>query len=103
MDAPLSLQTTVIVSSRQISCPLGDESAILNMKNSVYYGMNPVGTSIWNLLKEPKTIAEIRDTIVSEYDVDEERCERDLFALLEQMRSEGLIEVHGEAGAVTAG
>ena len=103
MDAPLSLQTTVIVSSRQISCPLGDESAILNMKNSVYYGMNPVGTSIWNLLKEPKTIAEIRDTIVSEYDVDEERCERDLFTLLEQMRSEGLIEVHGEAGAVTAG
>ena len=103
MDAPLSLQTTVIVSSRQISCPLGDESAILNMKNSVYYGMNPVGTSIWNLLKEPKTIAEIRDTIVGEYDVDEERCERDLFTLLEQMRSEGLIEVHGEAGAVTAG
>lgn len=103
MDAPLSLQTTVIVSSRQISCPLGDESAILNMKNSVYYGMNPVGTSIWNLLKEPKTIAEIRDTIVSEYDVDEERCERDLFTLLEQMRSEGLIEAHGEAGAATAG
>jgi hypothetical protein len=103
VDAPLSLQTTVIVSSRQISCPLGDESAILNMKNSVYYGMNPVGTSIWNLLKEPKTIAEIRDTIVGEYDVDEERCERDLFTLLEQMRSEGLIEVHGEAGAVTAG
>jgi len=103
VDAPLSLQTTVIVSSRQISCPLGDESAILNMKNSVYYGMNPVGTSIWNLLKEPKTIAEIRDTIVSEYDVDEERCERDLFTLLEQMRSEGLIEAHGEAGAATAG
>jgi Flp pilus assembly CpaE family ATPase len=73
------------------------------MKNSVYYGMNPVGTSIWNLLKEPKTIAEIRDTIVSEYDVDEERCERDLFTLLEQMRSEGLIEAHGEAGAATAG
>ena len=103
MDAPLSLQTTVIVSSRQISCPLGDESAILNMNNSVYYGMNPVGTSIWNLLKEPKTIAEIRDTIVGEYDVDEERCERDLFTLLEQMRSEGLIEAHGEAGAATAG
>jgi Flp pilus assembly CpaE family ATPase len=54
-------------------------------------------------LKEPKTIAEIRDTIVSEYDVDEERCERDLFTLLEQMRSEGLIEAHGEAGAATAG
>ena len=93
MDAPLSLQTTVIVSSQQVSCPLGDESAILNMKNSVYYGMNPVGTAVWNMLREPKTVAEIRDAIVNEYEVDEERCERDLFALLEQLRSEGLIEV----------
>ena len=102
MDAPLSLQTTVIVSSQQVSCPLGDESAILNLKNSVYYGMNPVGATVWNLLKEPKTVAEIRDAIVEEYEVGEERCERDLLTLLEEMRSEGLIEVRGEeSGAVT--
>ena len=96
MDAPLSLQTTVLVSSQQVSCPLGDEAAILNMKNSVYYGMNPVGARVWNLLKQPKTVAEIRDALMEEYEVDEERCERDLFVLLEQMRSEGLIEVRGE-------
>jgi hypothetical protein len=96
VDAPLSLQTTVIVSAQQVSCPLGDESAILNMKNSVYYGVNPVGASVWNLLKEPKTVAEIRDAILGEYDVDEVRCERDLLALLEEMRSEGLIEVRGD-------
>jgi len=96
VDAPLSLQTTVLVSSQQVSCPLGDEAAILNMKNSVYYGMNPVGARVWNLLKQPKTVAEIRDALMEEYEVDEERCERDLFVLLEQMRSEGLIEVRGE-------
>ena len=99
MDAPLSLQTTVIVSAQQVSCPLGDESAILNMKNSVYYGVNPVGASVWNLLKEPKTVEEIRDAILGEYEVDEVRCERDLLALLEEMRSEGLIEVRGDQPA----
>ena len=93
MDAPLSLQSTVMVTSEQVSCPLGDESAILNMKNSVYYGVNPVGATVWNLLKEAKTVSEIRDAILDEYDVDEVRCEKDLFALLEEMRSEGLIEV----------
>ena len=93
MDAPLSLQSTVIVTSQQVSCPLGDESAILNMKNSVYYGVNPVGATVWNLLKEAKTVSEIRDAILDEYDVDQVRCEKDLFALLEEMRSEGLIEV----------
>ena len=96
MDAPLSLQTTVMASPHQISCPLGDESAILNMKNSVYYGMNPVGSAVWNLLKQPKTVAEIRDVILGEYEVEAERCEQDLIALLEQLRSEGLIEVRDE-------
>src|SRR5271156_5745320 len=96
VDAPLSLQTTVMVTSQQVSCPLGDESAILNIKNSVYYGVNPVGATVWNLLKEAKTVAEIRDAILDEYEVDEGRCEKDLLALLEEMRSEGLIEVRGE-------
>jgi hypothetical protein len=95
VDAPLSLQSTVIVTSEQVSCPLGDESAILNMKNSVYYGVNAVGATVWNLLKEPRTIAEIRDTILDEYEVDEARCEQDLLMLLEEMRNEGLIEVRG--------
>ena len=103
MDAPLSLQTTVMVSSQQVSCPLGDESAILNMKNSVYYGMNPVGTRVWNLLKQPKMIAEIRDAIIEEYEVEEARCERELFALLEEMRSEGLIEVREDGRGAVAG
>jgi hypothetical protein len=103
VDAPLSLQTTVIVSSQQVSCPLGDEAAILNLKNSVYYGMNPVGATVWNLLKQPKTVAEIRDAIIEEYEVDESRCEQDLLILLEEMRSEGLIEVRGEKNGVVAG
>lgn len=103
MDAPLSLQTTVMVSSQQVSCPLGDESAILNLKNSVYYGMNPVGATVWNLLKEPKTVAEIRDAIIEEYEVGEERCEQDLFVLLEEMRREGLIEVRGDERGVVTG
>ena len=103
MDAPLSLQTTVIVSSQQVSCPLGDEAAILNMKNSVYYGVNPVGATVWNLLKQPKTVAEIRNAILEEYEVEEKRCEHDLLTLLEEMRSEGLIEVRGETRGASAG
>jgi hypothetical protein len=67
------------------------------MKNSVYYGVNPVGATVWNLLKEAKTVGQIRDAILNEYEVDEVRCEKDLFALLEEMRSEGLIEVRDRA------
>jgi hypothetical protein len=97
MDAPLSLHTIVVATSEQVSCPLGEESAILNLKNSVYYGMNPVGTRVWDLLKQPKSVTELRNALLEEFEVDEARCGGDLLALLETMRSEGLIEIRGAA------
>jgi hypothetical protein len=99
MDAPLRVQSVIVAASEQVSCPLGEESAILNLKNSVYYGLDPVGARVWKLLQEPKSVAELRDTLLGEYDVEAERCERDLIELLEKMRDEGLIEVRNAAAA----
>jgi hypothetical protein len=93
MDTPLSVHSIVVATSDQVSCPLGEESAILNLKNSVYYGVNPVGARVWNLLQRPKTVSEIRDALLHEYEVEPGRCERDLIDLLEKMRLEGLIEI----------
>jgi hypothetical protein len=93
MDAALSVHSIVVATSEQVSCPLGEESAILNLKNSMYYGMNPVGTRIWTLLKEPRSVEQLRDTLLNEYQVDAALCERDLLDLLRKMKSEGLIEV----------
>ncbi len=93
MDEPLSLHSVVIATPQQVSCALGDESAILNMKNSVYYGMDSVGTRVWNMLGEPRSIVQLRDALLEEYEVQPARCEQDLLQLLEKMRAEGLIEV----------
>jgi hypothetical protein len=99
MDAPISLHTIVVAAPEQVSCPLGEESAILNLKNSVYYGMNPVGARVWDLLKQPNSVTELRNVLLEEYEVDEVRCGDDLLALLETMRSEGLIEIRGAAAS----
>jgi hypothetical protein len=93
MESTLSLHTVVVATAEQVSCALGDEAAILNLKNSVYYGTDPVGTRVWNWLQQPRSVEEIRDRILDEYEVGAERCEKDLLVLLEKMRAEGLIEV----------
>jgi Coenzyme PQQ synthesis protein D (PqqD) len=93
MEGSLSANSIVVMAAEQVSCPLGEESAILNLKNSVYYGLDPVGARVWTLLQEPRSVGELRDTLLSEYEVEAGRCEDDLLALLEKMRSEGLIEV----------
>src|SRR5580765_1481633 len=92
----LTEATTVVVSKDQVSCDLAGEAAILGLKNGVYYGLDPVGARIWNLIQTPVRVSAVRDAIVQEYDVEAERCERDLLDLLQKLAEQGLLEVTGE-------
>ncbi len=94
MNGPLSVSSIVGATREHVSCTLGDEAAILSLKNSVYYGLNPVGARVWSLVQQSRSVKEIRDKLVEEYDVQAEQCERDLLYLLERMREQGLVEVH---------
>ena len=77
----------------QVSSDLGGEVAILDLKAGVYYGLDAVGARIWSLIQEPRTVNEIRDILLEEYEVEPERCERDLLVLLQRLADEGIIEV----------
>lgn len=89
----LSEQSIVSVTKDQVSCSLGSEAAILNMKDGTYYGLDPVGAQIWQLLQTPRKIEEIQELLLQEYDVEPERCQSDLLQLLEDLLGAGLIEV----------
>lgn len=93
MNPSLSGRTIVVAARDQISCDLAGEAAILNVKSGVYYGLDPVGARIWTLIQQPRSVDELRETLLNEYDVEPERCEGDLLGLLEKLLAEGLIEV----------
>jgi hypothetical protein len=91
-DAQL-LASRVVPKHTQVACPLGDETMILSLENGVYYGLDPVGSRIWELLNESGSVAQIREALVEEFDVDPERCERDVLALIRQLLHERLVDV----------
>jgi len=78
-----------------MSCDLDDEAVVLSLEGGVYFGLNPVGTRIWRLVQQPRTVREVRDCLVGEYDVDPRRGERDLLAFLGQLVAKGLVTVNG--------
>ena len=89
----VSGDSTVVAAKDQVSSDLGGEVAILDLKAGVYYGLDAVGARIWSLIQEPRTVNEIRNILLEEYEVQPERCERDLLALLQRLADEGIIEV----------
>jgi len=76
-----------------VSCDLVEEAALLNLKDGVYYGLNPVGARIWNLLQKPITAGEILEVIIEEYDVEKDIAQADLMELLEQLLEKELVKV----------
>ena len=93
MATPLSAATRVVVSQDQVSTNLSGEEVILSVRDSVYFGLDPVGARIWALMHQPRTLGEIANTVVSEYDVEGTRALADLLVLADQLRDAGLLEV----------
>ena len=72
---------------------LDGESVILNLKSERYFGLDQVGTRMWEVLSTSETIAAAYQTLLSEYDVIPDQLETDLYNLLEQLVQHGLINV----------
>lgn len=67
------------------------ELVMMGLERGEYYGMREVAARVWELLREPRTIGELRDVITSEYDVDAETCERDLLTHLRDLAARNLV------------
>ena len=93
----MTLDTAVAANPDALSSSVGIETVILHFTAGTYYGLDEVGSRIWELVQTPRQVREIRDTLLDEYDVEPERCEQTLFAFLGSLAEHGLISVDGEA------
>ena len=87
------LSSVVCASAHQLSSDVSGEAVILDLERSVYYGLDPVGATVWRLLTVPRPVNELVDAVLAEFEVDREQCERDVVALLQEMAARGLVEV----------
>ncbi|RWE38239.1 MAG: PqqD family protein [Mesorhizobium sp.] len=80
-----------------VACEFGEGLALLNLKSNIYYSLNGVGAFIWDLIQEPKPVADIRSAVLARYNVDAERCKADVDALLKGLAENGLARLEHEA------
>lgn len=75
------------VMARQV----GDETVILDLGSGTYFGLDPVGARMWQLIGEGKTLGETCDILLGEYDVPREQLELDVAELAEKLLAQKLI------------
>jgi hypothetical protein len=80
MHAPTSLLSIVVAVPDQVCCRLKEETLVLELKNGAYYGLNLVGSAVWDMIQQPQSIESVYSSLLNRYDVDAEICKHDLLA-----------------------
>lgn len=70
------------------------ESVLLNLERESYFGLDEVGTRIWNVLVESPTVNEAIRLLEAEYEVDSQALWADLRRFVAELADAGLVEVH---------
>ena len=72
---------------------LEGELVLLNLATGVYFGLDPVGTRIWALIDEGRTVDDIVHVMTAEYEIDADACRADLACFLATLRDNALVDL----------
>jgi len=89
----VALDSVVAVSEDAVFRELDGQSVLLNLATGMYFGLDAVGTHVWQLAAENGSLRWIGQRLAEEYDADPAAIERDLLALADTLVAKGLWSV----------
>jgi hypothetical protein len=92
-DARIFVRSQSVVSRR-----VSGETLVVPVRGKVgdlasIYSFNEVGSLIWHLLEIPRDVSELVSAVEREYDVDPPQAQQDVSKFMNDMLSNGLVEV----------
>ena len=88
----MSFDSRVRIPDDVLVSELDGESVLLNLRSESYFGLDEMGTRVWELLKS-ESIQRVYEALLADYDVDPEILRVDLSELLDNLVQQGLVEV----------
>jgi predicted transcriptional regulator len=89
----LDLSATAIPSPEVLVQELDGEAVLLNLESERYFGLDDVGTRVWQHLLEHRRLGRVCEEMQKEYDVDESRLRADVLQLVEELIEAGIVTV----------
>lgn len=81
----------ITISDEALSQEVNGETVILDLKSESYFGLDEVGTRVWQLLQEHGDVQKVFDAMLEEFDVDANTLASDMKNLVDDLIEKGLI------------
>jgi len=89
----MDLNTKVTFADTVFAQEVDGEMVLLDMNSENYFGLDSVGSDIWQAMQEHASLTDVFAVLLREYDVEEELLKKDLLAFTEKLQKSGLVEV----------
>lgn len=89
----ISLNDSFVQQKGNVVSDMDGETVMLNIQRGKYYNLGEVGGIIWKLMEQPVSGQHIVAHLLSEYEVEDRECERQVMTFIEHVLEEGLISV----------
>ena len=76
-----------------VCCAYGDGAAVLDVRSNIYFTLDEVGATVWNILSDGADLEEIVAKVTEEYDVSAQACRPDIETFLGEMVENDLVVV----------
>lgn len=67
------------------------ETVMMSIQNGEYYGLDEVGSRIWQLLEKPESAETLTEKLIEDYEVTRENCLSDVMEFLNILAEKHLI------------
>lgn len=89
----MSEQTKVHLIKQLDVTDLSGEKVMIDFSTGKYFLLKGSANEIWDMIANDITVAEIRDSLMEIYDVDEDTCMTSIQNFLLQMQQNGFVEL----------
>lgn len=71
---------------------LGEEAVILHLESEQYFGLDEIGTRIWEALKQEGSTEKALFVLLEEYNVEEQTLRKDIEELIADLKKENILK-----------
>ncbi len=93
--AMANLESRISIPKDVVFREIAGEAVILNLQTGRYFGLDEVGTRMWQLLAQHHQVEPALDDLAQEYDATKEQLQHDLLELVDKLVSHQLVEIDG--------
>ena len=73
---------------------LDGEKVMMDLEKGQYFALNSVASRIWEVIESPISVNKVVETLLEEYEVEREECEKSVLEFIKGLEDASLVSVN---------